>query len=157
MTTRLARVRAEVFDLLAPEFGTERGRVTYDKEEGSWVCVRQLSIPPILTPDRDGRVDILLLIPPTYPQVPPDGFYCDQMLKLSGHYFMPMGFNNSSSTMQQLREAGWNWYCAHPEKRQEMSARWRPSADHRQGDNLHKYLLLCLSILGTDARRRSES
>ncbi|MDZ4770541.1 MAG: E2/UBC family protein [Chloroflexota bacterium] len=154
MTTRLARVRAETFDLLAPEFGSERGRVAYDTEEGSWVCVRQLTIPAKLTPDGDGKVDILLLVPTTYPQIPPDGFYCDQALRLSGHYFIPMGFNSPSSVSNQLREAGWNWYCAHPEKRQEMAARWTPYIDHRAGDNLHKYLLLCLSILGSDAKQR---
>ncbi|MBK8027114.1 MAG: hypothetical protein IPK19_38435 [Chloroflexi bacterium] len=155
MSTRLKRVKAEVFDLLAPEFGTEKGRVTFDAEEGLWVCVRQLDIPQTVTPDGDGKVDILLLVPSTYPQIPPDGFYCDQMLRLSGHYFVPMGFSSTTGSIsQQLREAGWNWYCAHSEKRQEMAARWKPHADHRKGDNLNKYLLLCLSILGTEGRRR---
>ncbi|GEM_PF-1272464 len=154
MTTRYQRIRSEVYELLAPEFGTQAGRISFDTEEATWVCIRQCQIPPILTPDGDGKVDILLIIPSTYPQTPPDGFYCDQALKLQGHYFAPMMFNSAPGSIgAQLREAGWNWYCAHPEKRQQMAERWSPHHQAARGDNLLKYLLLCLSILGTEAKR----
>lgn len=147
-TALLRRVRDEVFHVVAPQYGTEPGRVTYDQKEGLWVCVKRLPVPPRLTNTGDGLVDVLMLVPMAYPQVPPDGFYCDKGLKIRNHYFEGWRDKHYPEWQRQLLDNGWQWFCAHAYNVQ--NATWRPSSHPAQGDNLMAYLHLCLGILGKE-------
>jgi len=149
MSALLKRVETEIFDLIAPEYGTVEGRVTYDTSKGTWVCVKDLPVPPSLTRDGEGCVEILLLIPDAYPQVPPDGFYCDQGLRIQNHYYMGFRDKYYPHLQQKLIDKGWQWFCAHANYAFNMSS-WRPSSLVHEGDNLLKYLRLCLAILGKE-------
>lgn len=150
-TFLLRRVRDEVRDLLLPPYGTSPDRVSFDSKNGTWVCVKQLPIPQRLTHSGDGRVDILLLIPPTYPQTPPDGFYCDLNLNLKDHYYSSWKDIHYPNQQRQLVKKGWRWFCAHPQR--DDYSNWRPSNLLNQGDNLLTYLHLCLAILGTEGEK----
>ncbi len=151
-TALLRRVKDEVFTVIAPEYGTEPDRVTFDTQEGTWVCVKQLPVPPSLTYNGDGRVDVLMLVPMAYPQVPPDGFYCDAGLKITNHYFRGMRDKHYPEWQQQLIAAKWNWFCAHAYNVQHST--WRPTNRADEGDNLISYLHLCLGILGLEGSKR---
>lgn len=152
MSARLRRVKSEVFDLIAPEYGTHQGRISYDKQDGTWLSIKQLPVPPSLTNNGDGRVDVLVLIPPAYPQIPPDGFYCDSNLRIRAHYYSRWRDRHYPQLQSELIKKGWSWFCAHAHHRS-FSA-WRPSNNIAEGDNLLKYLYLCLSILGKEGQRR---
>ena len=152
-TALLRRVRDEVYTVIAPEYGTEAGRVTYDTEEGLWVCVKQLPVPIALTKTGDGLVDVLMLVPKAYPQVPPDGFYCDAGLRITNHYFMGWRDKYYPEWQRQLIEGGWQWFCAHAHN--VHNSTWRPTNTASAGDNLMTYLHLCLGILGLEGSKRS--
>lgn len=154
MSDTLRRIRQELA-IIGPIYGAsqhDRDRVSFDTKNGSWVCVKNLPIPKILTRDGQGLVDILLLVPPAYPNVPPDGFYCDQNLKLVGHYFQGWTDKYYPTWQKTLIEQGWNWYCMHASK-VAGNQTWRPSADASRGDNLLTYLHLCLAILGKEGKK----
>lgn len=152
MSALMRRVRDEVFQIVAPEYGTEPDRVTYDTAEGTWVCVRNLPVPPPLTRNGNGLVDVLLLVPPYYPQVPPDGFYCDQNLRIKNHYMLGWRDKYFPQLQQDLVKQGWQWYCAHANPHLN-SAAWRTTSNPGRGDNLMTYLRLCLAILGKEGSK----
>lgn len=152
MTALLRRVRDEVFTIIAPEYGTEPDRVTYDTEDGTWICVKNLPVPPRLTRTGSGEVDILLLVPPSYPQLPPDGFYCDQNLNIHDHYMLGWRDKYFPALQGKLVEQGWQWFCAHAYTPMNAMA-WRPSSIPLRGDNLMSYLHLCLGILGKEGSK----
>ena len=70
---------------------------------------------------------LLMIVPQTYPQIPPTKFYVDKGLrkygKIPSHYFENSSFN-------PMRGEGFAWLCI-----QEIY-RWRPSTDILKGDNL---------------------
>lgn len=148
----LRRVRDEVYTVIAPEYGTEPDRVTFDQQEGLWVCVKKLPVPPKLTKSGDGQVDVLMLIPMAYPQVPPDGFYCDAGLRITNHYFMGWRDKYYPEWQTELIKGGWQWFCAHAHN--VTNSTWRPTNLPDKGDNLMTYLHLCLGILGLEGSKR---
>lgn len=148
----LRRVEREVRELILPEYGTFEGRVTYDTGEGKWLCVKHMPVPKDLMTNRDGQVSLLLLIPEQYPQVPPDGFYCDQGLNIQNHYFVGFRDKYYPELQQTLIQQGWQWFCAHASHFRSTS-NWRASATPGEGDNLLKYLRLSLAILGSEAQK----
>ncbi|MCU0464103.1 MAG: hypothetical protein MUF38_06000 [Anaerolineae bacterium] len=150
-TALLRRVRGEVRDLLLPIYGMQPHSVSFDTKNGTWACVKQLPVPQRLTHSGDGRVDILLLIPPTYPQIPPDGFYCDFNLNLKEHYYPSWKDTYYPDQQSQLVKNGWQWFCAHAHH--SRNSYWQPSTQTHQGDNLLTYLHLCLAILGTEGEK----
>lgn len=150
MNTLAKRIEREVFELIAPEFGRNGGHVRFDTSEGTWVSITHVPVPRDLMDNKDGRVSILLLIPQSYPQVPPDGFYCDQGLKIKNHYFLGFRDKYYPELQQNLLQQGWQWFCMHAAHDRSMM-NWRVSADPHQGDNLLKYMRLCLAILGKEA------
>lgn len=130
MSLRKLRVQREI--ALLKQAGM---RVDWDYEEGSWVLVRDFRLPSGL-----GRssTDVLILIPPDYPNTPPNGIYVDQGLKLPSHYFEHKGTHNP------LGDKGWAWYCFHAEGH---TGGWRASTRILEGDNLLKYLKLTRTLM----------
>jgi hypothetical protein len=150
-TALLARVRAEVYEVIAPEYGTAPGRVSFDEKEGLWVCVKQLPVPPALTKNRSGKVDVLMLVPMAYPQVPPDGFYCDMGLNITNHYFLGWRDKHYPEWQRELLQNGWQWFCAHAHNVNQSG--WKATNSPKRGDNLMSYLHLCLAILGKEGNK----
>ena len=60
----------------------------YDLDNGAWVLIYNFGLPYGYNYD---RTDILILLPPSYPQLPPDWFYMDPGLRRRDgkppHYF----------------------------------------------------------------------
>lgn len=152
MSALKARVEAEVHRILGPVYGDRPGRLDYDKSAGTWVLIRQVDVPRKLTKDGTGASDILILIPPAYPQVPPDGFYCDQGLKIANHYFQGWRDKFYPDRQQELIKQRWNWFCIHVHDKGATSG-WRATGDIKRGDNLLTYLRLCQAILEGESRK----
>lgn len=74
---------------------------------------------------------LLVLIPPGYPQVPPDCFYADDTLRLASGALA----GNSETGRPQAGQA-WLWFSYHLE-----AADWKPTADPATGSNLQTFLL----------------
>lgn len=137
--------------VLGPVYGSEKNRLTWDTADGTWVAIKRVAVPPRLTNDGRGSVDVLILIPPAYPQVPPDGFYCDMALRIENHYFKGWRDQHYPQWQQDLLSRNWQWFCAHAHQGGAGST-WQASANVKNGDNLLTYLRLCLAILGTQAK-----
>lgn len=132
MDKRKQRIQQEVI-LLARRFL----EVDYDDEDFGWIRIPKFELP-------DGwskrYTALLILLPPAYPDVPPDGFYIDKGLatksgKPPSHYFQGRDHN-------RLYDKNWAWYCIHAEK-----DNWQPSANLLKGDNLLKYIELIRAVL----------
>lgn len=87
-----------------------------------YICIPEFPLPAIW---RQRRVSILIHIPHSYPDAPPQGFYvpCGTCLKNGqqhGHQFC-------SSFYQQpnLHSQGWDWFCIHVENKTD----WLPKDD----------------------------
>lgn len=117
-------------------------KVDWDYQDGSWVMILDFAPPGGL-----GRssTNLLLEIPPDYPNVPPNGIYVDQALRLPSHYFQYKGTHNP------LGDKGWAWYCFHADGH---LGGWRASVRIMEGDNLLKYVKLTRTLMDEAVRRR---
>ena len=132
-----ARILSEIA-ILAVRFG----EVNFDEQGLEWVHIPVFELP---TGWNQASTELLIDLPFTYPEVPPDGFYIEKNLApLNGnsleHYFQHHEVNRHD-------HLDWAWYCIHPAK-----FSWQPSADITQGDNLVKYLELIRLALTEAAR-----
>ena len=107
-------------------------RVDYDDVGRNWVLVYDFPLPAGFT---QPSTHVLLLVPPDYPQVPPDGLFVDKGLNLPRHYVQQQASNNPFGNKE------WAWLCAHFPR-----GSWRPAADLRRGDNLATLLGLYTTI-----------
>lgn len=133
MNRRAQRILQEIA-LLATRFDA----INYDDEDFTWVHIPHFELPAGWNRDTTG---LLILLPPAYPHVPPNGFYIDQRLRTRrgesiSHYFQEQGPNNP------LGSKGWAWYCIHADK-----GNWSPTASVFHGDNLLKYIELIRAVL----------
>jgi hypothetical protein len=121
-------------------------RVAYDDLGYRWVHLPAFELP-------DGwskrQTELLLVVPPAYPQLPPDGFFLDQRLttrrgRTPGHYFQQQGRQNPYA------DRGWAWYCIHLDG--SPRGGWHASADVLQGDNLLSYIEVIRLVLSQAAR-----
>jgi hypothetical protein len=130
---RVDRVYQEAF-LLAQHYGI----VDYDDEDGRWVHIPCFRLPAGW--DR-ATTGLLLVLPSSYPHVPPDGFYMDRFLRTRNghrveHYFERQGQYNPYA------DKGWGWFCIHLNQ-----SAWKPASDVVRGDNLLTLANLVRAIL----------
>ena len=78
MDARLKRIQYEV--ALAAVRYSRTHSAEFDDESGSWVVIKDFSLPEGYNYE---MTDILVLLPPNYPQTPPDWFYVDDNLRLA--------------------------------------------------------------------------
>jgi len=112
--------------------------VDYDDEELLWTRISGVEMPPSFNRK---RVEILLDIPPSYPDMPPEWFHLDKELRVRGvpleklttHYF-PRGDYASYASK------GWAAYCVHLEN-------WRPKVRIWDGDNFATVIAAIKAIL----------
>jgi hypothetical protein len=108
---RFQRIQQEAITL-ARRFG----RVDWDDEEGLWVLIHRLRLPPQY---RKRFTACLIVLPGDYPETQPLGTYVDPDLGIpSAHYYD-----------RDYSELGYKWICAHPKT-------WEPAHPWPQGDNL---------------------
>jgi hypothetical protein len=78
MDARLKRIHYEV--ALAAVRYSRTHSADFDDESGSWVIIKDFPLPAGYNYE---TTDILVLLPPNYPQTPPDWFYVDDNLRLA--------------------------------------------------------------------------
>lgn len=96
-------------------------------EHFDWVMIPDYPLP-------DGRFNkgvtkLLFVIPPGYPNTPPDNFFVDSDLRLANGG-NPPAFNATGSPPIP---GSWGWFSWH-------QVRWHPVATIEGGDNLLSYL-----------------
>lgn len=91
-----------------------------------WVILKQWKLPPGWNKT---ETSVLVFIPPGYPVTPPDNFYTDNDLQLTG------GASPGSSTPNQ-KHLGRDWlqFSFH------VDGDWKPHADLLNGHNLLTFL-----------------
>lgn len=135
---RLNRLNAEA-SLIAQRYGVN---VRYDREDGTWLHVERLPIPPGWN---KATADILIDIPhgiPGYPQVAPEWFWTNRDLATQsgrpvGHFFK---LGNQGVDEEHWRK-GFGHFCIH-------LMGWRPAASFalEQGDTMLSYLRVILQV-----------
>lgn len=103
-------------------------------EQLNWVLIPSYPLP---NKYNKSHTSLLWIIPPGYPQTPPDDFFVDGDLSLRDGNKPPPALNlgaNSSSGPAPVA-GNWSWFSWHPE-----SGRWRPAAEIEKGDNLSTFL-----------------
>lgn len=93
--------------------------------------LRYVFLPRFTLPPRWGEREtpLLLRIPDTYPDTPPNGFY------LSSRCTGPHVFSRPPySTVEDLSAKGWNWFCVH------CHEGWKPGATESEEQNLWTFL-----------------
>lgn len=132
---RLSRVSTEAF-LLAAHYG---GGVRFDEKGGGWIELPSFPLPPRWNKE---SARLLILLPPSYPVVPPIGFYLNEPVKLKtgdrDPYFVKYGAHGAAD----LRDVHWYWYCATIKP-----GAWRPRNDPRQPDNLISFAAMAYEAL----------
>jgi hypothetical protein len=109
---RLRRIYEEVLTL-----SRRFGRVDWDDEDGLWVLIYTLDLPPQYKPRK--FTACLIDLPADYPETKPNGTYVDPDLAItSKHYYD-----------RRYSDKGYKWICAHPQT-------WNPAVPWPQGDNL---------------------
>lgn len=137
---RAARVQQEVA-LLRLRFK----HVAYDDLGYRWVHLPRFELPEGWS---KRETELLVMLPPAYPQLPPDGFFLDKRLttrrgRTPGHYFQEQSRHNPYA------DRGWAWYCVHLSGGGRGG--WRASADVLQGDSLITYIEVIRLVLSQAA------
>jgi hypothetical protein len=92
MDPRLQRIASEA--ALAAVHYSQSKRASYDDEAGRWVIIHDFPLPRGYN---YSSTDVLILLPPNYPQTPPDWFYVDYNLRLANGQRPPHVFYNDTS------------------------------------------------------------
>ncbi len=129
MSWRLKRIKQEAA-LAAAQFSVSR-KADVDPDAESWVVIYDFPLPNGFNYK---TTDILILLPPSYPQTPPDWFYMDPRLQRRDgsrppHYF--------EEIRKALSVEGWAAGSLH------IIKNWHPSDDPLTG---HSLLTVCQLI-----------
>ena len=116
--------RERELELVEAQFG-ELERAT----DLSWFVIKRLPLPSGWS---HAATAILILLPPGYPETPPDNFYTEPDLTLAGGAEP----GNASGTLdlggQRWRQFSWHF---------EDTNEWRPHAEIERGHNLLTFVL----------------
>jgi hypothetical protein len=115
--------RQKEFELVEAQFGElERA------PDLSWFVIRNFPLPPgWSTPE----TELLVLLPPGYPETPPDNFHTDMDLTLAGGAEP----SNASGTLDHAGRR-WRVFSWHLD-----ASEWQPHAKAEEGHNLLTFLL----------------
>jgi hypothetical protein len=97
-------------------------------EHLEWVIIRHY---PLISGWNRSQTEVLVTIPPGYPNTPPDNFFTDNDLRLSDGNRQP---ENTSPNIQQLGKA-WLQFSFHVQK-----GDWQPHMDLLNGHNLLTFM-----------------
>jgi hypothetical protein len=94
----------------------------------TWLVIRRYPLPPGWNKT---ETQILILIPPGYPQTPPDNFYTDLDLLLAGGARAEGGSDGPTYEGRQWQQFSWHFVD---------TADWQPHAEIERGHNLLTFL-----------------
>jgi hypothetical protein len=126
------RIEQEV-DLLRKDAGQRSQVVIGNKTIGDKrfraVLIKNVSVPA----KRFGvtRTDLLFLLPPEYPKIPPIGFYLNYKWSTTDRHFILRAAHGAPS----LENEGWYWYCG-ALMNSSGSRTWKPGTKADNGHNL---------------------
>src|SRR5918999_5591654 len=112
---RMLQIYQEVLHL-ARRFG----KVDWDDEDGTWVLIYKLPLPPRYHKQKR-HTACLIEIPPGYPGIPPNYVYVDPNLAITSEHY--------GGGLTTHEEKDWKWICAHLKN-------WQPKKPWHLGNNL---------------------
>ena len=98
------------------------------------------------------KTDILFLLPPEYPRLPPIGCYLNYPWKTVGqgdHHFTQQSHYGAPF----LKEEGWYWYCVGLGggfNREKWLNAWRPAKNPEKGHNLGTLFMTASWVINSD-------
>jgi hypothetical protein len=95
----------------------------------TWFVVRRIALPPGWNLD---ETPVLVLLPPGYPETPPDNFHTDPDLRLASGQEPGGGSGMIDHAGRRWRQFSWHF---------EDTAEWQPNAQIERGHNLLTFLL----------------
>jgi hypothetical protein len=99
-------------------------------DDYSWFVIRHYPLP-------DGwnktTTQILILLPPGYPETPPDNFYTDLDLRLAGEGDRRAEGGTDGPSHQGRQWQQFSWHFVEP-------AEWQPQAEIERGHNLLTFM-----------------
>lgn len=126
------RMRSEISAAAAAFSTSKRASIVAGRAGHAWVIIMDFPLPAGYNRE---LADVAVLLPPRYPNVPPDGFFLESGLRRNDgripHYF-EQGFFTLGQTyppIQNRRDENWAWACLHIRE-------WRPAANFLSGDSL---------------------
>lgn len=128
------RIKTELAACLPLFSKSKRGDM--DLENGSWVRIFDFPLPA----GYNARTtDILILLPASYPETPPDWFYLDSGLRRENgtvpHYFEVGDTRHTPDSRPSIN--GWAGGCIH------VAGGWKPTGDPING---HSLVTICKLI-----------
>jgi Prokaryotic E2 family E len=96
----------------------------------SWLIIRRYRLPRGWN---EPETQVLILIPPGYPQTPPDNFYADLDLRLAGEGDRRAEGGTDGPTHEGRQWQQFSWHFVE-------TAEWQPHTDIEQGHNLLTFL-----------------
>lgn len=96
--------------------------------------------------------DVLFLLPPEYPRLPPIGCYLNYPWKTVGqgdHHFTRQSYYGAPF----LSDEGWYWYCVGLGggfNREKWLNAWRPSKQPKKGHNLATLFITARHVINTE-------
>jgi hypothetical protein len=112
---RLLQIYQEVL-YLARRFG----KVDWDDEDGTWVLIYKLPLPPRYHKHKRYTA-CLIEVPPGYPDIAPQHCYVDPNLAITSQHY--------GGGLHTHEEKKWRWICAHLKG-------WDPKQPWTEGNNL---------------------
>ncbi len=126
-----------------------RGKKTVNGITYTGVLIKNLR----LSPQKFGKItrtDMLFLLPPEYPRIPPLGCYLNYEWPSSDHHFTLQSHYGAP----HLRDEGWYWYCVGLGGRLGFSTMsrldWRPARIPEEGHNLATLFNQARHAINTD-------
>src|SRR5579884_3580937 len=133
------RVDEEV-TLLRTDAGTrsevKAGTKTIGKQRFRAVLIKNVAVPPKRFDVT--RTDVLFLLPPEYPKLPPIGFYLNYKWTTTDKHFILRGVHGAPS----LETEGWYWYCGALMSQSSNGGLVRPWQPGSRADNGHNLVTL---------------
>lgn len=119
-----------------------------------WIKIPGFKLPQAWADaNNNAYTDLLIIIPDQFPNLPPNGFYLPNNINSphgDGHFFdrgHGGAFGSTDSEINEMRRAGWKWYCSHIKPESWSPSRIRNILDWKKGDNLWDVLDLIKDVL----------
>ena len=144
------RIAAELKSLEKVAKNIVVGKKTFDNVSYTAILVK--GMPLSSNKFTVSNTDILFLLPPDYPRLPPIGCYLNYVWKSVGegdHHFTTQSHYGAPF----LSDEGWYWYCVGLGggfNRERWLNAWRPDRDPSTGHNLATLFITARHAINTD-------
>jgi hypothetical protein len=142
---RNRRIDAEVL-MIAERFSRPPYQgVYYDDVHRDWLVIPNYPLPSRF---QERRCDLLIVLPETYPETPPVGFYLNKKFQLADGRYDHHATGKAYHGAPDLTDQGWQWYCV--QMNMKAHGAWRPQSDHRRPDNFWTFFNMVREVLTND-------